>query len=588
MTKSLTWSLLRHLFTTPYTPHPQDRSFLDHAQTQEEPRARATVAVLDPVQSEHYFGLALAHRGIQPVFVKIENTSQVPLRLQLVRIDPNYYTALEAAGTCHFSLLKRLSTIGVFGLMYLPFLPLMVFLPLKLITAWRANRRMDDFLQSQAFHLRPIPPGGASEGFVFTPLDLGTKSVHINLHAGGDSLDIITGAVEPGTAEQVGVAFTFSLPVPGIAADYLRRDVAAQLPAGARVACTVQTLAEKLRAMPATTSNHKDSRAGDPVNLVVIGEFATILSAFAARWDESETITLATCWKTARSFLLGSQYRYSPVSPLYLFGRSQDTLSHVLVSARFENLPDFWYPSQLQGDLKKTKRNGEVPEVLKSADAQVTLAQIPFMRLHQDLPKAMRKVGKTIKLTDLIQRMNMGNSPESIRLRIDLPKRQFAIWSAVAGEKSQVIVSANKLELAFYVMCYRSVNGVFQVRRPQKDRPDMDLMKKFLPELLNLCGLPTEEKWVDALEALEKWGELHDPDLPRSVSALGDNKEGAGISQKWFDQRLNTLKTCLMEQLPKSLVDKILPSSEVRGGDYKIQLPVENIILIESGQLADS
>lgn len=271
-----------------------------------------------------------------------------------------------------------------------------------------------------------------------------------------------------------------------------------------------------------------------------------------------------------------------------LFGRSQDTLSHVLVSARFENLPDFWYPSQLQGDLKKTKRNGEVPEVLKSADAQVTLAQIPFMRLHQDLPKAMRKVGKTIKLTDLIQRMNMGNSPESIRLRIDLPKRQFAIWSAVAGEKSQVIVSANKLELAFYVMCYRSVNGVFQVRRPQKDRPDMDLMKKFLPELLNLCGLPTEEKWVDALEALEKWGELHDPDLPRSVSALGDNKEGAGISQKWFDQRLNTLKTCLMEQLPKSLVDKILPSSEVRGGDYKIQLPVENIILIESGQLADS
>jgi len=324
MTKSLTWSLLRHLFTTPYTPHPQDRSFLDHAQTQEEPRARATVAVLDPVQSEHYFGLALAHRGIQPVFVKIENTSQVPLRLQLVRIDPNYYTALEAAGTCHFSLLKRLSTIGVFGLMYLPFLPLMVFLPLKLITAWRANRRMDDFLQSQAFHLRPIPPGGASEGFVFTPLDLGTKSVHINLHAGGDSLDIITGAVEPGTAEQVGVAFTFSLPVPGIAADYLRRDVAAQLPAGARVACTVQTLAEKLRAMPATTSNHKDSRAGDPVNLVVIGEFATILSAFAARWDESETITLATCWKTARSFLLGSQYRYSPVSPLYLFGRSQD------------------------------------------------------------------------------------------------------------------------------------------------------------------------------------------------------------------------------------------------------------------------
>jgi hypothetical protein len=49
-----------------------------------------------------------------------------------------------------------------------------------------------------------------------------------------------------------------------------------------------------------------------------------LLAAFAARWDESEIITLATCWKTTRAFLLGSHYRYSPVSALYLFGRSQD------------------------------------------------------------------------------------------------------------------------------------------------------------------------------------------------------------------------------------------------------------------------
>ena len=62
----------------------------------------------------------------------------------------------------------------------------------------------------------------------------------------------------------------------------------------------------------------------DPVNLVVIGEFETILTAFAPRMRQSETITLATCWKTAMAFLLGSQYRYSPVSPLYLFGRSRD------------------------------------------------------------------------------------------------------------------------------------------------------------------------------------------------------------------------------------------------------------------------
>ncbi len=29
-------------------------------------------------------------------------------------------------------------------------------------------------------------------------------------------------------------------------------------------------------------------------------------------------------WKTVRSFVFGSAYRYSPISPLYVFGRAQD------------------------------------------------------------------------------------------------------------------------------------------------------------------------------------------------------------------------------------------------------------------------
>ena len=128
-------------------------------------------------------------------------------------------------------------------------------------------------------------------------------------------------SAEPGESS---AEFTFSIPVPGIAADYLRRDFDRASAPGSLVDCDVATLVERLIAMPAATTNKSGKRTGDPVNLVVIGEFATILGAFAARWDESETITLATCWKTVRSFLLGSQYRYSPVSPLHLFGRSQD------------------------------------------------------------------------------------------------------------------------------------------------------------------------------------------------------------------------------------------------------------------------
>jgi len=329
---SSTKTILGRLLTTPYRPQPLLRTFLSRAQVQASPAAQVTVAVLDATESEQVFGVPLARRGIQPVYLRVENRGTQPLRLHLLGISPNYFTPLEAAGKNHFSITKRLSAFGFVGWL---FLPLLVLLPLKLITAQRANRRMDACFHSHAFRLRPIPPGDAVEGFVFTPLDSGTKIIHVDLHATGETLAAaVQGFAARGTAAgQFGaplsatttaVGFTFAMAVPGIAADYLRRDFAALVPPGSLVDCDVPTLVNRLAALPATTTNRTGTRTGDPVNLVVIGEFATLLSALAARWDESETITLATCWKTARAFLLGAQYRYSPVSPLYLFGRSQD------------------------------------------------------------------------------------------------------------------------------------------------------------------------------------------------------------------------------------------------------------------------
>ena len=328
---SPTNALLRRLLTTPYRPQPLLRTFLSRAQVQASPAAQVAVAVLDAAESEQVFGVPLARRGLQPVYLRVENRGTVPLRLHLRSISPNYFTPLEAAGKNHFSIAKRLSAFGLVGWL---FLPLLALLPLKLITAHRANRRMDDCFCSQAFRLRPIPPGASAEGFVFTPLDSGTKIVHIDLDTTGETLAAaVQGFAARGTAAGQGapppattaaVGFTFSMAVPGIAADYLRRDFAAINPPGSLLDCDVPTLVKRLAALPATTTNRTGTRTGDPVNLVVIGAFATLLSALAARWDESETITLATCWKTARAFLLGAQYRYSPVSPLYLFGRSQD------------------------------------------------------------------------------------------------------------------------------------------------------------------------------------------------------------------------------------------------------------------------
>jgi LssY C-terminus len=324
--------VFQRLFSIAYNPQPALRAFLSRAQTQSSSLAEVTVAVLDAAESERLFGVPLARRGIQPVYLRVANRSQTHLRLHVVTIDRNYYTPLEAAGVSHFSIVRRLSAFGAIGWF---FLPLLALIPFKLVAAYRANRRMDEQFQAQAFRLRPLAGGSQAEGFVFTHLDFGTKVVRVCFHAADSPFDLASLPRETanpatyrpphGTADgQPVVDLTFTIPVPGISADYLRRDFAALYATSKITECDLPTLVERLASMPPATTNQAASRTGDPVNLVVIGEFATILSAFGARWDESETITLRTCWKTAQSFLLGSQYRYSPVSPLHLLGRTQD------------------------------------------------------------------------------------------------------------------------------------------------------------------------------------------------------------------------------------------------------------------------
>jgi hypothetical protein len=323
---------LLRLVITPFDPEPGFDGFLARAQTESNDRAEVTVAVLSGKEAQRLFGVPVNRRGIQPVFVRVENRSADGLRLQVVSLDPSYFTPLEAASLCHFSILRRLSTFGIVGWLFVPMVLLLV--PLKLLTAWLNNARMDDFFRDHGFRLTPIEPGSRAEGFVFTTLDAGTKAVHVRLAplAGiRESLAVDLTAVDgdgktptllrPGTTV---IDFHFTVPVPGIAADYLHVDFDALVPAASVVPCAPAELVGRLEVFPAATTNAAGTKSGDPVNLVVIGTFDTLLAAFAARWDDSETISLSTCWKTVKAFLLGVNYRYSPVSSLHLFGRSQD------------------------------------------------------------------------------------------------------------------------------------------------------------------------------------------------------------------------------------------------------------------------
>jgi len=61
------------------------------------------------------------------------------------------------------------------------------------------------------------------------------------------------------------------------------------------------------------------------LNLVVIGTPDEVGGTLVASgWQVTEALGAGSGWRTAKSFLFGGRYRYSPMSSLYVFGRSQD------------------------------------------------------------------------------------------------------------------------------------------------------------------------------------------------------------------------------------------------------------------------
>lgn len=68
-----------------------------------------------------------------------------------------------------------------------------------------------------------------------------------------------------------------------------------------------------------------------------------------------------------------------------LFARPQDELSHVLVSSPFESAPQFFFPPAQPRTLPTLSKNQ-----VNTADARITLASIPVVRLRHGLPARLQ------------------------------------------------------------------------------------------------------------------------------------------------------------------------------------------------------
>ena len=79
-------------------PRPSfDVPFRERSQSKVDGDVRVTVAVLSAEESRQLFGVNLAGKNIQPVWIRVQNSDTTAYWLMSAGLDPDYFSPLEAA-----------------------------------------------------------------------------------------------------------------------------------------------------------------------------------------------------------------------------------------------------------------------------------------------------------------------------------------------------------------------------------------------------------------------------------------------------------------------------------------------------------
>jgi hypothetical protein len=241
-----------------------------------ERNVRVTTAVPTVSETLQIFGVSLYTRNIQPVWVQIENLGEEKLMFLPTSVDEAYFTPIETS-------YRRQDRITILD--------------------WALTRDYYDMNMGMY-----IEPGESRSGYIFTRIDEGTKSFNV---------DIIS--------EKEQFRMSFFVPVPGLRVDHYNIDWEDLYAKEEIRNVDLDGLIAGLEALPCCTTDKKAKSDGDPLNIAIVGNLKDVYYAFMrAGWDETETIYHASLWKTMISAIGGSEYRYSPISALYVYDRAQD------------------------------------------------------------------------------------------------------------------------------------------------------------------------------------------------------------------------------------------------------------------------
>ncbi len=270
-----------------------------------------SVAILTDEQAKQHFGADLAKNGLQALWLRVHNASEHRLWFIRNTVDPDFYSADEAA------------------------------------VLLRDNLSASDF-EALRQHLRDESvriqhqPLTITEGFLYLPRVEGGRYVDIRL--GGDVYGSDTESdIDAGWLNEL--RFGFAVPLPDGLFDYEKLDAAHTY--GDVVLPDVEDPEElrmHLEELPCCATDPDGEEFGDPLNVVLIGDSQEVLTALTrSGWSFTHRISLATVGRMAGAALSGDSYPVAPVSNLYLFGRKQDfALQRARPTISQRNHTRFW------------------------------------------------------------------------------------------------------------------------------------------------------------------------------------------------------------------------------------------------------
>ena len=136
---------------TSYRPYTVDEvPFRVRSQTKYEGNVRITAAIPSAKESHKIFGVHTYRRGVQPIWLEIENNDEEPVWFLPMGLDPDYFSPIEAAFKNHFNYMTPVNDA--------------------------MNHRF--YQERQVIY---IEPHSMKAGFVFTPVDEGTKEFSVDL-----------------------------------------------------------------------------------------------------------------------------------------------------------------------------------------------------------------------------------------------------------------------------------------------------------------------------------------------------------------------------------------------------------------------